>query len=261
MKTIRSVIFTCLFYMRTPLWIGTFFVFLAISFSGIGSGETISEFFLHSLGGIQSSVYAGYFPLVEIGRWLLMIFYWLVIIGDFLAAKLGGFLSFELQHSRSYFNWECKTYLIIFIFSFGFTAIGILTTGVCFFYFDTGMINPKFILFLVQMTFTLCGHFFFYGILLLLSSMIFKQYMHAVIAITLLEGISIFIALEKKEWDMVLPGTWGMLIRYQDGIYINKYKLIMTALVQIVASIIAALVIYHTQKKTGGKLNEKRIYA
>ena len=122
---------TKLTFINLPMLLLSSTGFVLLCFSNIGRTNNGTNIFVSILGGIEIQDYGGSLPLLELGKWLLILSIFLLNIGNYIENEVEAMQLYAFLRYRSYKRWWIHlinniTVLAVTYLVFGFLIIGVL---------------------------------------------------------------------------------------------------------------------------------------
>lgn len=255
-------------FVRTLQWLGvkTTFVnlpmfalsslgFVLLCFSSIGISASGLDFYVRTLGGIEIQNYAGSMPLLELGKWLLLLSLFLLNAGNYLENEVIALQSYTILRYRSRRRWGIHLLVNVVILAVLYVGSGFLITGILGRFLPAAnapaaILNlPVSAVRFFSMGMILVVHFVFLAVSLLFLTLMTGNHLYSFIATMLLEGGTLVWGILAVRLSKYMPGMWGMYLRSKDFSARDGFSPVVILCVQALLILIAAWGIMHRLKK------------
>ena len=210
---------TKLTFINLPMLLLSSTGFVLLCFSNIGRTNNGTNIFVSILGGIEIQDYGGSLPLLELGKWLLILSIFLLNIGNYIENEVEAMQLYAFLRYRSYKRWWIHlinniTVLAVTYLVFGFLIIGVLGQTVL----SKNNIESTSILHgstlqVLSLGITLFVHFLFLGVWLLTFTLITRKYILSFAGTMIIECSTLVWGILAPQNSKYLPGVWGMYLR------------------------------------------------
>lgn len=248
------------FWIHPIFFVGAIFIYIVlISSHNSLRDDALSSYFLSVAGGIHAGNYIDEVPIYEIARWLLFIFYWLLMISTLVMYRTDVLYTYEVIRKRTYIHWAISCYREIILGAFFYTFIGLIVVWCSFLLTSYPEIEEEHIVdFMLQGSFILV-HFIFLGILLFTITALKKSYIHSVISVFSIEAVSLLVGFKMPKLSAFLPGMWGMFQQSKKILKDDGIPVLNTITIQLIGCVIflAVLNIHHKKHIGDGRWKRK----
>jgi len=226
-----------------------------LCFSNTGRTCNGTNIFVSILGGIEIQDYGGSLPLLELGKWLLILSIFLLNVGNYIENEVEAMQLYAFLRYRSYKRWWIHlinniTVLATIYIVFGFLIIGVLGQTM----FSKRNIESSSILHgstlqVLSLGITLFVHFLFLGVWLLAATLVTRKYILSFTSTLIIECSTLVWGILAPQNSKYLPGVWGMYIRSKGFSTKDGFSVPIIIGVQVLLILVFSYMVIHKMKR------------
>ena len=247
--------FTKLTFINLPMLVLSCTGFVLLCFSNIGRSYNDTNIFVSILGGIEIKDYGGSLPLLELGKWLLILSIFLLNVGNYIENEVEAMQLYAFLRYKSYKRWWIHiinniTVLATVYIVFGFLIIGVFGQTVSYKrnIESTAIIHGS-ILQIFWLGITLFVHFLFLGVLLLAATLVTRKYILSFTSTMIIECSTLVWGILAPQNSKYLPGVWGMYIRSKGFSTKDGFSVPIIIGVQVLLILGFSYIVIHKMKR------------